>query len=449
MSEYSLRTRQVRLDGDWDVVVAGGGPAGCTAAVAAAREGAKTLLLEATGCLGGMGTAGLVPAWCPFSDGDRMIYRGLAEHVFDAARQGVPHEPPDRLDWVAINPEHLKRVYDRLVTDAGVTVRFFTTITAAEMAGNGDVDVILSAGKAGLGACKGRVYVDCTGDGDVAAWAGARSERGDEETGEQQPATHCFVLSNVNSFNYTHGRKLYGATADGLIWDILASGEYPLIPDEHMCQNLIGPDAVGFNAGHLWDVDPSDPANLSQAMIHGRRLADEIRRALAEQHPAAFGGAYLAATAALMGIRETRRVIGDYMLNLTDYLARRSFPDEIARNAYPIDIHTRKDEVEKVRREGKQTVAGRFEDYEKGESHGIPYRCLTPCGLRNVLVAGRCISTDHTVQASTRVMPVCLATGEAAGLAAALAAQQTEPDVHAVDTDQLRARLRREGAYLP
>lgn len=449
MDTHIIKDRAIALDGSWDVVVVGGGPAGCTAAVAAAREGARTLLIEATGCLGGMGTAGLVPAWCPFSDGEKLIYRGLAEKVFLASRKGVPHEPADRLDWVSINAEQLKRVYDELVCEAGVQVLFHTTVAAVEMSDTSTAGVLLAANKGGLTAIGARVYIDATGDGDIAAWAGAPSAKGDENTGTTQPASFCFQLSNVDEYHYQTGPIVHSGSPDSPMWPILRSGRYPLIRDEHLCAHPVGPGAVGFNAGHLWDVDPADPHGFSQAIMLGRRIADQIRAALAEHHPRAFSGAYLATTATLMGLRETRRIMGDYVLTLEDYMARRSFDDEIARNCYFIDIHTAEDEIETVKKLGKPLVTGRFPRYEKGESHGIPYRCLTPKGLRNVLVAGRCISSDHVVQASTRVMPVCLATGEAAGLAAAMAAGGAEADVHAVDANQLRQRLREHGAYLP
>ena len=215
-----------------------------------------------------------------------------------------------------------------------------------------------------------------------------------------------------------------------------------------MCTNLIGPGTVGFNAGHIWDVDTADPQNMTAAMMEGRKIAAGIRDALAEFHPRAFASSYLVATAPLMGIRETRRIVGDYVLTQEDYFARRSFPDEIGRNCYFIDIHTAKDEVEKVRREQKIVVAGRFAHYARGESHGLPYRCLIPKGLRNVLIAGRSISTDHVVQASTRVMPVCLMMGEAAGMAAAHSVK-CDGDVRGIDVQRLRTRLREEGGYLP
>jgi hypothetical protein len=439
-------SRELPLDDTWDVIVVGGGPSGCTAAAAAAREGARTLLVEATGCLGGMGTAGLVPAWCPFSDGEKIIYRGLAERVFEESKKGVPHEPADKLDWVAINPEQLKRVYDRLVTEAGVEVLFFTAVCGVDSA-DGRVRAVITANKEGLRAFGAAVFVDCTGDGDVAVWAGAPWTKGREGDGEMQPATFCFVLSNVDGEAYVNGVNMHGANPGSPSWQIAKSDRYDLIRDGHCCQNLVGPNTVGFNAGHIWDVDSTDTANLSRAMMLGRRQAAQFRDGLAEFHPAGFGDAFLVQTPALMGIRETRRIEGDYVLSTEDYVERRTFEDEIARNCYFIDIHTARDELEAVRAKQTNEVNRHIERYGPGESHGIPFRCLVPRKLSNVLTAGRCISVDRTVQGSIRVMPVCLTTGEAAGLAAAMAVGQDE--VRDVDTADLRQRLRAYGAYLP
>ena len=447
MKTYTLGQRDVPLDDSWDVIVVGGGPAGCTAAAAAARDGARTLLIEGTSCLGGMGTAGLVPAWCPFSDKEQIIYCGLAEKVFSACKQAMPHVKKGLLDWVPIDPERLKRIYDDMVLDAGASVLFQTSLSAVDTDGNGGVSAIIVSNKGGLSAYRAKVYVDCTGDADLAAWAGAEFQKGDE-SGDLQAATHCFILTNVDEYGYRHGPQLYAGNTDSPIFAILKSGKYPLIPDTHLCNNLIGPGTVGFNAGHLWNVDNTDPASVSDALVRGRRLAAAFRDALAEFHPQAFANAFLTATGSLMGIRETRRIVGDYCLTIEDYGARRSFPDEICRNSYFVDIHgSRPRKAEDVR------VTPRVEQtkyhYEKGESHGVPYRCLTPKALRNVLVAGRSISCDRPVQGSVRVMPVCLAMGEAAGAAAAAAKDLSTCDVHAVDVGQLRERLRGYGAYLP
>jgi hypothetical protein len=447
MASYTLKKTQIPLDEGWDVVVVGGGPAGCAAAAAAAREGAKTLLIEVTGVLGGMGTAGLVPAWSPFSDKQRIIYGGLAETVFRAARRGVPHVPEKVLDWVPINPELLKRVYDDLLAEHGATVLFHTHLAAAETDDAGRCRVAVAANKAGLTAVAAKIFVDATGDADLAAWAGAEWQKGTADGGEMQPATLCFILSNVDTYGWSNLLARHGGQ-DGFVQHILKPGKYPRIRDPHLCQAAVGPDTVGFNAGHLWGVDGTDPQSVSAAMAEGRKLAADLRDALAEFAPEVFGASYLVATAPLMGIRETRRILGHYVLTLDDWLARRSFDDEIARNAYWIDIHTAAGEIEQAKQQ-TDLVVRRYEHYGPGESHGIPYRCLTPRGLANVLVAGRAISVDRPVQGSVRTMPPCLATGEAAGVAAAFAARHDVPDVHAVDAGALRRRLREHQAYLP
>ncbi|MBC8039086.1 MAG: FAD-dependent oxidoreductase [Opitutaceae bacterium] len=439
-----LLGRAIPHDASWDVIVVGGGPAGCAAAAAAAREGAKTLILEQTQALGGSGTTALVPSWCPFSDKEKIIYRGLAEQVFTAALAAVPHVRPGQLDWVPINAEHLKRVYDDLLAAHGARVRFQTFLTGVEHDGAGGITALLVANKHGLQALSARVYIDCTGDGDLAAWAGADFHQG-SSSGEVQPATHCFQLAGVNEAALANASPLHGGNPKCVIHRILASGKYPEIPDSHFCVAKSAPGVFGFNAGHLFHVDNTDPDSVSKAAAQGRKLASAYQRALAEFEPEVFGKASLVSTGAQVGIRETRRIVGDYTLTLEDWLARRTFPDEICRNAYFIDLHFT---AEEARKKQNVDVEARFQHYAAGESHGIPYRCLTPKGIRNLLVAGRNISCDHPAHGSIRVMPVCLAMGEAAGVAAALAAADAG-DTHAVDTRRLRERLRACGAYLP
>ncbi len=447
MSQLNF-SRALKIDDQWDVIVVGGGPAGCTAAIAAARQGKRTLLIEATGSFGGMGTSGLIPAWCPFSDHEKIIYRGLAEKIFNASKQGMAHVAADALNWVPIDPEHLKRVYDDAVTEAGVTVRFLASLAAVETSDDGKtVSAIIVTDKQGLKALRARVYVDATGDGDLCAWAGAEFEKGAED-GILQPATHCFSLGNVDEYHYRHGPNLHPGNKQSPAYDIVKSGKFDLIRDTHMCNNLIGPRTVGFNAGHLWDVDNTEPDTVSRAMVLGRRQAEQFCKALAEYHPKAFSGAFVNATGSLMGIRETRRIVGLYRLTLDDYMARRSFEDEIGRNCYFIDVHSTPEDAAK-RARGELDEEKRTARYGRGESHGMPYRCLVPRDLHNVLVPGRAISCDRSVHGSVRVMPVCLVTGEAAGAAAGMAASMKEPDAHTVDVSALRGHLRENGAYLP
>ncbi|MFC1452010.1 FAD-dependent oxidoreductase [Verrucomicrobiota bacterium] len=443
MTDYMFKASSLPLNDSWDVIVVGGGPAGSTAAAAAAREGARTLLLEATGALGGMGTSGLVPAWCPFTDQERIIYGGMAEKILKDCIGGMPHVPADRFDWTPIDAELLKRIYDDLVTHHGATVLFNSFLARVECDSPGHADALIVANKAGLTAFRARVYVDATGDADLAVWAGAEYEKGDD-SGDLQPASHCFALTNVDMYAYQHCGGIKYSPHGNVIDDIVASGKYPDIPDSHACNNVVGPGAIGFNAGHIWGVDNTDPFSVSKALIQGRKIAKAFRDACAEFFPAAFADAHLSQTGSLLGIRETRRVIGDYYLTLDDFMNLRSFPDDICRNCYFVDVHHKKPDIG-TDKEGSSAAL----HLKKGESHGIPYRCLTPKGLANVLVAGRSISTDRSVQGSTRVMPVCLCMGEAAGVAAAMAVGDKAADVHVIDTAELRRRLQRHGAYLP
>ena len=429
-SRLSLKNTKIAVDDRWDVIVVGGGPGGCAAAISAAREGAKTLLIEAMGQLGGMGTAGMVPAWCPFSDGEKIIYKGIAERVFSESKKGVPHIHYD--NWVPINGEYLKVVYDDLVTTEGVSVLFFTTMAAVEMKRKGVVDAIVVANKAGLSTYKAKVFIDCTGDGDLAAWAGADFVMGDE-SGSVQEGTLCFTLSNVDPYEFSLIGNVHTNRANSPIHSIYGNPKYPLVKDKHMNDKLIGPGFLGFNAGHV-TVDSTDPASLTEAMMKGRKLARQLHEGLVEFEPKSFGASFLASTANLMGIRESRRIKCDYTFTLEDWLARKEFEDGIGRNCYYIDVHKQDATV--------------YPRYKKGESHGIPFSCLTPAGLKNVMVAGRCISTDSYAHGSLRVMPPSLVTGEAVGVAAGQICKSKSPDIHNVDIQQLRKRLKEVGQLI-
>lgn len=424
--QMSLKDLPVGVEGSWDVIVVGGGPSGCTAAISAAREGAKTLLIEATGQLGGMGTAGMVPAWCPFSDGEKIIYRGLAEKIFNASKQGVPHEPKEKLDWVNINPEYLMRLYEQMVTQAGADILYFSRLAAVIKSANDRVDALVVANKRGLTAFKAKVFVDATGDGDLCAWAGAEYMK----TDLLQDSTLCFSIANVDTYHFIHGPNLHSDNKQSPLYQAIASGKFPLVTG-HMCLNLVGPGVVQFNAGHI-HADSTDPWSVSRAMAIGRDTAEEYLSALKEIAPAAFANAFVVKTASLLGVRDSRRILGDYVFTGDDWRARRQFEDETGRNCYFIDVH----------KPGHIPT-----HYGKGDSHGIPYRCLTPKGLRNVLASGRCISTDEEAFGSLRVMPPCLVTGEAAGMAAAHAIRQTQVDVHQIDVKRLRQRLKEEGQF--
>lgn len=427
-----------------DVAVLGGGPAGCAAAIAAAREGARAILVEQHGFLGGMGTAALVPAWCPFSDRKQRIIGGLGFEILEEMKSHMPHIAADSLDWVPIDPEWLKLIYERRVVESGANIWLLTHFVDVDPPGG-----VIVHNKSGLQRIIAKVIIDCTGDGDAAAAHGVAFEKGDPQTGEMQPVTMCFVLAGVD--NSILQPWLWADNAKNLllrpsIAAAQAAGDLNIV-EEAANVAYQSESTIGLNFSHVFDVDGTDAAQLSKSMIDGRKLIRHLTDFVRKYLPGC-ANAYLTTSGAQIGVRETRRIVGDYVLTLDDYLARRSFADEIARNAYYIDIHLSKREWE--RSLGKPIDwESKIHQYAPGESHGIPYRCLIPRGTRNLLVAGRSISTDRAVQGSTRVMPNCLAMGEAAGVAAAWAARRHDGDVRRVDVAALRTRLRECGAYLP
>ena len=437
--------REVPVRHEVDVFVAGGGPAGVAAAVAAARQGASVFLAEAHSCFGGMGTAALVPAFMTFGDGVNFLAAGIGEEILDRLHQAggtSPRYDPGRKcgGGVDIKAEVLKRVYDAMVAEAGVEFAFHTLLIAVQTEGD-RVTAGVCAAKSGIFAVKAGIYVDCTGDGDLAAWGGAPFAKGDEE-GDLQPGSLCSLWAKVNwqairaSGQGPDRSRLKDAFADGVftIPDLALPGMWQ-----------VGEDIGGGNIGHTFGVDGTDERSLTEALVWGRKLVLEYERYY-KQYLKGFEDMELVATGSLLGLRESRRIIGDYVLCGEDFLKRAVFEDEIGRYSYPVDIHPSKPTA--ANHEAKMKEFTETYRYGAGESYGIPYRTLLPKGLANVLVAGRCVSADRRIQGSIRVMPGCYITGQAAGVAAALAVD-AGTDTRGVDVAALQGRLVKMGAYLP
>jgi glycine/D-amino acid oxidase-like deaminating enzyme len=440
-----------------DVLVAGGGPGGVAAALSAARSGARVLLVERHGFLGGSATAALVPAFAPFSDRTKAIVRGIGWELMTAMQErlgrtlpvpdsyAVPQDDA-RMDWVPIDVELFKCLLDERCEEAGVAVLLHTQIPDLQVR-DGRIDGVLLANKAGLTLHRASVIVDATGDADLAARAGCPFEMGDE-AGRTQGMTLCFTVADGDRtayLGYVH------RTGDGflarLVAEARAAGEFDLPDGSLVGMSFKNETVAGCNMGHVYGHSATDAAALSAAEREGRRVVQCLLPFLRKYVPGQQN-LRLVATGAHIGVRESRRIVGEARLTLDDYLACRSFPDEIARNAYFIDLHAATTETAaRATRISDGDSGRRSVALPPGRSHGIPYGCLIPKGCENLLVAGRALSADRAVQGAARVMPVCFALGEAAGLAAALSLP-FEGRVRAVPIDRLRTGLRRQGAWI-
>lgn len=418
----------------YDVIIAGGGPSGVTSAIAAARYGVSVLLIEQSGFLGGMATGGLVPEFCPYTDGEKIIHKGLAEKILFKMKE-YTNDEQDKFDYCAIDAEYLKLLFDEMVSEQNVDVLFFTTVTGCKVDENKNITSLTIANKQGVSNVYAKAFVDATGDADLAALSGCKFDIGDENNKVQLP-TLCFVLSNVNDETKENKEKINRIPFDTII-DMINDAEFPEIDDRFFCKMPLGNKVYGFNVGHVQNVDNLNALSLSNGMIRGRKKAFEYHRALKKYLPDVFGDSHLTVTAPNLGVRESRRIKGDYTLTIDDYIARREFDDEIARNSYHLDLH--KGLLPAISKDELKNSTYKKE-YEKGDSHAIPYRCLVPKDVNNLLVAGRSISCQKIVQSSIRIIPVCFATGEAAGVAAAIISKDG-CNSHNIDINKIKQEL--------
>jgi hypothetical protein len=395
------------MSDSFDVIVAGGGPAGCAAALAAARSGLKTLIIEKNSCLGGMGTAGLVPSWCPVH---KEFYSPLVLEIFEASFDALTIQYGDKEEWVPINHENLKIIYEQKLREASCQILLCSSVTDVK-GGTGDRTVVVWTGErfVEFGA---RILIDCTGNASLSKLMGAQLL----ESKQKQPSTLCFVLANVDDQLYDEA-YLHANNPQSPIYKIVKDDNFPNIQHAHFCSKQIARGIVAFNAGYIEDIDVNDGFLVSQGLILGRQMAQEYLSAL-KKYTKSFDNAVIVSTAAALGVRESYRVMGEYILTLDDYIKRRKFPDAIAKNDYFLDVHS-KELNECYLKQNQDLDDEYFKNYQKGEYYEIPLRCLIPKGFQDLLAAGRIISADEYVQGSIRTMPACLATGEAAGIEAA------------------------------
>ena len=446
----------------YDVAVMGGGPAGVCAAVAAARNGARTLVVERGNCLGGMATRGLVGPFmtCYDRNGALQVIRGLFEEIVGrmVARGGAIHPKDCRAgtaftSWIKVGhdhctpfePECLKLVLDELAAEAGVTVLFHADFVEPLMDGATIRGVRLFT-KSGLRDVGAKVVVDATGDGDVAYRAGVPTEFGDSAAKRVQPASMFFRIGNCDlkaitadiEANKDNFYRKDGVNYRSLHWRVAearAAGDWNLKRVSIGLFRGVKEDEWFINTSRLMGVDSTDPESWSEAESEGRRQVDQIFRFFRKYVPGC-SDARLLCTGSTVGVRESRHIFGEYRLTADDCINARVPTDTILCAANSVDIHGR-----------FGPLSNQYVTVQGGDFYGVPYRCLVPLKVENLLVAGRCLSATSEAAGAVRVMPPVMAMGQAAGTAAALCVK-TGVSPRSLDVAALTATLRAQQAFL-
>ena len=408
----------------WDVIVVGGGPGGVPAAVASARNGARVLLVEAYGFLGGMATNALVNPYMKYNAGDKILTRGLFEEFVDIlAENGAILDDRKHFD-----AEPMKRLLDSFVLEADADMLLHARAIGV-LREKGSIKAVRVFHKGGVEDLSADIVIDSTGDGDIAAWAGARIEVGRDQDHACQPMTTSFRMAKVDVGRIPPRdeiNRLYDAAKE--------RGEVANPRENVLFFRSVHPDVIHFNTTRIVGKSALDGWSLTEAEIEGRRQIDDMVRFL-KKHVAGFENAYLMKSGSQIGIRESRRVMGRYVLTAEDVLEARHFDDGITCASYDIDIHNPA---------GTGTVIKRLKN---GTWYDIPYRCLIPEGVDNLIVAGRSISATHEAHSSLRVMPIVWGIGQAGGTAAAICVKKgIRPGE--VDPAELRSILVGQGAVI-
>lgn len=453
-----------------DVLVVGGGSAGIAAATSAARNGARVTLVEAGPMLGGELNSGIPVDGIYTARGDLAI-GGFASDFFDACARydGFIGKVCDfrALNVVCVDPEASKLAAIELVYGAGVTVLMYTFADHVVASPDGTVEGVIVRNKRGRTLIRARVVIDATGDADIAAGAGCETMTGEGGDPTLQPVSLVFRMAgvdaerllafvaeapeNVSVLEYpgfapdraaavaglvAQGRPKVFLVAGGPLLDT-AIAEGRMYPTSMVAITPIseGRREVSVNTTRVAGVDATDTGALSRALDDLNAQVQTCSRFLRESVPG-FEDAVLSALAPRIGIRETRRIVGDYVLTGADILAGRKFEDGITKGCHELDIH------------GKET-GHRRANIKDGGSYDIPYGCLLPKGMKNLLVAGRCLSADREAHSTARVMGSCMGMGQAAGTAAAMARELNAfEDIRQIEVGALRGRLREQGAIL-
>lgn len=422
--------KEIPYYGHFDVVVLGGGPSGVCAAIEAAESKKNVLLVESTGMLGGMATSGLVGPFmtCYDRDGNVPVVGGIFRKIIDKLTEYNAAYRPEELDSPSIHTSFIERyhrhvtafdsfalqiVLDEMVQDAGVDVMLYTRFVDC-ICENGKIQKAVLSALEGLVAVDADVYIDCTGNADVAAAAGVHTYKGEEQSGVPQPGTLMFEVSGVKDEGF------------------MERGSRPELPVKAYRTPLDGKYKV--NHYRVFDVDATNSQSMTKAHIKARRQVLDAYKVLREK-TRGFENSEIAQVAPVLGVRESRHIAGKYKITVDDIINGTKFDDRIATYGYGMDVHPR-----------NEKESGNF-IIEVAKRYYIPYRSLIPEGCDNLIVAGKTISCESQAAGGLRCMPCAMAMGQAAGIASVLSVDNNcKPEN--IDVDRLQTILKEKGAIL-
>lgn len=411
----------------YDLAVIGGGFAGVAAALAAARAGAEVLIVEKSNCLGGAAVNCLVNPFMPYwtnSEGERV---DLSRGIFQEIHRKL--EDRNAMSHTSFLEEELKYVLNELVAEANIDLLFHAYICKAHKRGE-NIEAVTVATRSGERTVQADYFIDATGDAQLAFLSDCPTVLGREPDHLCQPMTLCFRVGNVDVEKFFAGKeKLAAAHAKALAAGELLNPREDILVFKTPVRNVLH-----FNTTRVVREDPTSPEGVTRAELTARKQVFEIYDFM-KKHAEGMEDSFLMMTAAEIGVRESRMIVGDYVLTETDCKNCVKFEDAIAACNYDIDIHNP---------EGSGTSHYFF---QPGTYYTVPYRSLIPKGANNLLVAGRCISSDHSAQASYRIMPVVCCIGEAAGTAVGLAVRDAVP-VREIRVSELQDVLKKNGAFI-
>ncbi len=434
----TLPPQQLPVIDHYDVIVVGAGLAGCCAAIAAARSGGRTLLIESMPFVGGNGATGLpITTFCAAGAQPPRIVAGIAQELMERLRQcGGFDSDLDRDDWMAVDSDRLQIVLAQMLDDAGVTLLCHSPLLAVHRDGR-ILEHVVVLGKDDLRAYGAACFVDCSGDAALAYKAGLTTPMGRARDGRTQPMTLTFDVADVDEQAFA---RFGGCAAMAKRWNELRAAMNWRNPRSALSCPTFIPGRRGyasFNVTRILVEKGTDARQLTDAEREGRYQAEEFVDRFLRVHVPGFARCWLARIASRVGVRETRRITGEYELQGQDVIGCRKFDDAIACNSYPVDIHSPTDG--QTQYDHTQIAVGAY--------YTIPYRSLVARDVDNLLAAGRCLSASHEAQAAVRVLSCAMPMGQAAGVAAAMVAARGVP-ARLLPVEDLRQALRAQGAIV-